>query len=100
MSQMEKSKQEFIIKFCFKKGRGAKATHRELAAVLGATTYSLHQVKKWRARFVAGDLSCETNSELIVHFTFWGRLCPTFLRSFLFQLLEFLRNTSISLSQQ
>jgi hypothetical protein len=100
MSQTEKSEQRFIIKFFFMKSLGAKATHKELTAVLGPTACSLRQVKEWRARFAAGNLSCQTNSEMIVHFTFWGRLCPTSLRSFLLQLLPFLRNTSISLSQQ
>jgi hypothetical protein len=100
MTQMEKSEQRFIIKFFFMKGLGAKATHKELTAVLGTTAYSLHEVKEWRARFAAGDLSCQTNSELIVHFTFLGRLCPTSVRSFLLQLLAFLRNTSLSLRQQ
>jgi hypothetical protein len=70
MSSMEKSEQRFIIKFFFMKGLGAKATHKELTAVLATTAYSLPQVKKWRARFAAGDLSSQTNSELIVHFTF------------------------------
>jgi hypothetical protein len=99
MSQMEKSEQRFIIKFFFMKGLRANETHAQLTAVLGATAYSLRQVKEWRARFAAGDLSWQTNSELILHFTFWGRLCPTSLKNFLLQLLAFLRNTSISLSE-
>jgi hypothetical protein len=70
MSQSEKSEQRFIIKFFFMKGLDAKITNTQLTAVLGTTAYSLRQVKEWRARFAAGDLSCQTNSELIVHFTF------------------------------
>jgi hypothetical protein len=100
MKLMEKSEQRFIIKFFFMKGLSANETHTELTAVLFPTAYSLRHVKAWRARFATGSLSYQTISELIVHFTFWGRPCPTSLRSFLLQLLAFLRNTSISLSQQ
>jgi hypothetical protein len=98
MSQIEKSEQRFIIKFFFMKGLDTKTTHIELTAVLGTTAYSLRQVEEWRACFEAGELSCVTNSELIVHFTFWRRLCPTSLRSFLLQLLGFMRNTSINVN--
>jgi hypothetical protein len=66
---MEKSEQRFIIKFFFMKGLSTKETHTELTAVLGPTASSLRQVKEWLARFAAGDVSCQTNSELI-HFTF------------------------------
>jgi hypothetical protein len=100
MARMEKSEERFIIKFFFMKDRSANETHRELTIVFGTTACSLRQIKEWRARFEAGDLSCQTNSELIVHFTFWGRFCPSSLRSFPLQLLAFLRNTSLSLSQQ
>jgi hypothetical protein len=93
MSQMEKSEQRVIIKFFYMKGLSANETHIQLTAVLSPTAYSLRQVKAWRARFAAGDLSCQTNSELIVHFTFLGRLCPISLRSFLLQLLAFLGKT-------
>jgi hypothetical protein len=97
---MEKSDQRFIIKFFFMKGLGAKATHRELTAVLGPMAYSLRQVKEWRARFAAGDLSCQTNPELIAHLTFYGQLWSISSRSFLLQHLAFLWNTSTSLSLQ
>jgi hypothetical protein len=70
MSQSEKLEQRFIVKFFFMKGLSANETHTEFTAVLGPTAYSLPQVKNWRARFAAGDLSCQTNSALIVHFTF------------------------------
>jgi hypothetical protein len=56
---MEKSEQRFVIKFFFLKDLSSKAIHRELITVLGSTAYSLSQIKEWRARFKAGDLSCE-----------------------------------------
>jgi hypothetical protein len=58
---MEKSEQRFIMKFFFMKSLSADETHTKLTAVLGATAYSLHQVKEWRARFAAGEFSCQTN---------------------------------------
>jgi hypothetical protein len=81
MPEMEKSEQRFIIKFFFRKGVSANETHTELTAVLGTTAYSLRQVKASPACFAAGGLPCQTNSDLIIHFTFWGRLCPTSLMS-------------------
>jgi hypothetical protein len=60
---MQKSEQRFVIKFFFMKGVGAKAIPRELSAVLGPTAYLSRQVKEWRTRCAAGDLSCQTNSD-------------------------------------
>jgi transposase len=54
---MEKSEQRFVMKFLFIKGLSAKTIHRELTGVLGATAFSLSQVKEWRSSFAAGDLS-------------------------------------------
>jgi hypothetical protein len=54
---MEKSNQRFVIKLFFMKGVGAKATHREFTAVLSPPADSSRQVKEWRFRFAAGDLS-------------------------------------------
>jgi transposase len=57
--QMQNSEQGFAIKFFFLKRFDSKPIHRKLTAVLGSTAYSLTQIKEWRARFKAGDLSCE-----------------------------------------
>jgi hypothetical protein len=56
---MEKSEQRFVVKFFFLKGLGSETIHRELTIVLGSAAYSLTRIKEWRARFKAGNHSCE-----------------------------------------
>jgi hypothetical protein len=56
---MDQSGQRFVAEFFFLKGLRSKEIHRKLTNVLGSAAYSLSQIKKWRARFETGDLSCE-----------------------------------------
>jgi predicted naringenin-chalcone synthase len=53
---MEKSEQRFFIKFFDLKSLVPKAIHTELITVLGATAYSLRQIKKWLP--VPGGAKC------------------------------------------
>jgi hypothetical protein len=98
--QIEKTKQRFVVKFFFLKGLCSKVIHRELTAVLGSTAYSSTQIKEWRARFKAGDLSYEDKFRPGRPPHALGRLSPISLGSFLLRLQELLRNTSISRRRQ
>jgi hypothetical protein len=61
---MDKSEQRFVVKFFFLKNLSPKMIHRELTTVFGSTVYSLTQIKECRARFKAGDLSCQDKFRL------------------------------------
>jgi hypothetical protein len=97
---MEKSEQEFIVKFFFLKCFDSKVIHRKLTDVLGHTAYSIIQIKGWCARFKAGDLPCEDKSRPGSPPHVLGRPSPISLRIFLLRLQNLLRNTSISRSRQ
>jgi hypothetical protein len=62
LHQMEKSEQRFVINFFDLKSLGFKVIHTELTAVLGLITYSLRQIRKWHARFRAGEVFCKDQS--------------------------------------
>jgi hypothetical protein len=90
MSQMKKSQQRFVINFFFMKGVGAKAIHRELTAILGPTVFSLLQVKEWRTRFAAGDLSCQDRLRAGCPIRILGKVVSDFLEEFPFRTAGFL----------
>jgi hypothetical protein len=81
---MEKSEQRFVVKFFSLEGFGSKAIHRKLTVVLGSTAHSLTQIKEWRARFKAGDFSCENKFrfDLLLHVL--GKDLRDFLKEFPF----------------
>jgi hypothetical protein len=81
---MGKWDQRFVVKFFFRKGLGSKVIHRKLAAILGSTAYLLTQIKKWDARFKAGDLSCEDKFRPGRPPHVFGKDLSHFLQEFLF----------------
>jgi hypothetical protein len=97
---MEKSEQRFIIKFFFLKSLSSKAIQRKLITVLGSTAYSLTQIKEWRADSRRATFHAKTNSDLVVFFTFCGKLSPISLKSFFLRMQDLLHNISISLNRQ
>jgi hypothetical protein len=55
-----------------------------LTAVVGSTTYSLTQIKEWRACFKAGDLSCEDKVRYGLFPHVLGKALSDFLEEFPF----------------
>jgi hypothetical protein len=81
---MEKLEQKFVIKFFFLKGLGSKEIHRKLTIVFGSTAYLLIQIREWRVRFKAGDLSCEDKFRFDRFPQVLGKALSDFLEEFPF----------------
>jgi hypothetical protein len=59
---MEKEEQEFVMKFLWLKGWGAKRIHEELMSTLSDDSYAVSQIKIWLQKSRNGDFSCKDSS--------------------------------------